>query len=150
MLRSLARAWRRRPPATIRLRLTALYGGLFLAVGVVLLAITYGLFARQLQRRGGVTGTPPRIPDPPAFLPPYQRQGFESVRAHLADALAQQRADALHELVLQSSEALGIVSVIAVALGWVMAGRVLRPLRDNTATARRLSTDNMDERINLR
>jgi signal transduction histidine kinase len=129
--------------ATIRLRLTALYGGLFLAVGVVLLAITYGLYARQLQHRGLGAGTPLRVP--PALGSPVQRQ----VRAHLTDALTQQRADALHELLRQSSEALGIVSVIAVALGWIMAGRVLRPLRDITATARRLSTETMNERINL-
>jgi signal transduction histidine kinase len=135
--------------ATIRLRLTALYGGLFLAVGVVLLAITYGLFARQLEHRGLGAGIALHGPEPPAFGAPVQRQIRESVRAHLADALAQQRADALHELLRQSSEALGIVSVVAVALGWIMAGRVLRPLRDITATARRLSTDTINERINL-
>src|SRR5919197_3156676 len=135
---------------SIRLRLTALYGGLFLAVGAVLLAITYGLFARQLERSGAGGGVPARGPVPPAFLPPAQQQTIESVREHLQRALAEQRADALHQLLQQSSEALGIVSVIAVALGWIMAGRVLRPLRDITATARRLSTDTMDERINLR
>ncbi|HEX6470743.1 MAG TPA: ATP-binding protein [Streptosporangiaceae bacterium] len=150
--RALGRAWARRPPATIRLRLTALYGGLFLAVGAVLLAITYGLFARQIERRAGpgigVSGRPPPAPAP--FLPPVERRNIDALREHLTQALAQQRADALHQLLLRSTEALGIVSVIAVALGWLMAGRVLRPLRDITATARRLSTDTMDERINLR
>src|SRR4051794_22351587 len=102
----------RRPPATIRLRLTALYGGLFLAVGFVLLAITYGLFARQLGRRGGVPARPVRVPEPPVFLPPAQRQSIDSVREHVTQALAQQRTDALHQLLQQSSEALGIVSVI--------------------------------------
>jgi signal transduction histidine kinase len=139
----LTEAWRRRPPATVRLRLTALYGGLFLLVGTVLLTITCVLFARQLQG----PGTPHRaisVPAGPPFLP-----GIEDLRKRVSDALAQQRADALRELIVQSGLALALVSVAAVALGWIVAGRVLRPLRDITATARRLSTHNLDERIAL-
>ena len=37
---------RRRP---VRLRLTLVYSGLFLAAGVVLLAVTYGLVAQSLS-----------------------------------------------------------------------------------------------------
>ncbi|MBF8189669.1 HAMP domain-containing protein [Nonomuraea sp. K274] len=135
----------RRPPATIRLRLTALYGGLFLAVGLLLLAITYGLFARALQAMGM------RFPRQSAssFSPRADVFGG-SLRDRIAEALAEQRADALSQLLIQSALALAIVSLIALALGWVVAGRVLRPLRDITATARRLSTHNLDERINLR
>jgi signal transduction histidine kinase len=132
------------PPATVRLRLTALYGGLFLGLGMILLAITYWLFAGQLQSRRPLSPlTRPNI-GPPRRV--EARETFQRVQ----DALAQQRAEALRELLVQSAVALAIVSLIAVALGWVVAGRVLRPLRDITATARRLSTHNLDERINLR
>jgi signal transduction histidine kinase len=139
----LAEAWHRRPPATVRLRLTALYGTLFLLVGTVLLAITCVLFARQMQR----PGMPHRAISLPAGQPLLP--GMPDLRAKVTEALAQQRADALRELVVQSGLALALVSVAAVALGWIVAGRVLRPLRDITATARRLSTHNLDERIAL-
>ncbi|TDE48426.1 HAMP domain-containing histidine kinase [Nonomuraea mesophila] len=132
-----------RPAATIRLRLTALYGGLFVAVGVLLLTITYGLFARQLQARG-------RVPRPETpVVPPYAGDAG-AIRERIVEALAQQRAEALSELLTQSVLALALVSVVATALGWVMAGRVLGPLREITAAARRLSTHNLGERINLR
>jgi signal transduction histidine kinase len=39
--------------------------------------------------------------------------------------------------------------VISVGLGWLMAGRVLRPLRTMTATARRISAQNLHERLAL-
>lgn len=39
--------------------------------------------------------------------------------------------------------------LVAVALGWLVAGRVLRPLSAITATARRVSQDRLDERIAL-
>ncbi|WP_165977197.1 sensor histidine kinase [Nonomuraea diastatica] len=139
---------RLRPAATIRLRLTVLYGGLFVAVGVLLLTITYGLFARQLQAPGRGTGRGVPRPDPPVLSPHANDPG--SIRERIVEALAQQRAEALSELLTQSVLALALVSIVATALGWVMAGRVLGPLRDITAAARRLSTHNLDERINLR
>jgi signal transduction histidine kinase len=39
------------------------------------------------------------------------------------------------------------MAVVSVALGWVVAGRVLRPLREMTATARAISEDNLGERL---
>ncbi len=43
------RSWLRLPRRTVRLRLTALYGALFLVSGAVLLAITYGLVVGRPQ-----------------------------------------------------------------------------------------------------
>ena len=37
--------------------------------------------------------------------------------------------------------------VVSVALGWMMAGRVLRPMREMTAAARAISEDNLSERL---
>jgi signal transduction histidine kinase len=42
---------------------------------------------------------------------------------------------------------LGEVTVVSVVAGWVVAGRVLRPLRVMTATTRRISADNLHERL---
>jgi signal transduction histidine kinase len=151
--RAFRQIWRHRPAATVRLRLTALYGGLFLAVGVTLLAITYALVARQLSRGSG-SGlgwlSSPVPPWPTAAIPAPRRQFLDQIQQRTSEALARQRSDALHQLLTQSSIALAFVSVIAVVLGWAMAGRALRPLRDITATARRLSTHNLHERIDLR
>ena len=41
------------------------------------------------------------------------------------------------------------MAVVSLGLGWVLAGRMLRPLNDITATARRLSETNLHERIAL-
>jgi signal transduction histidine kinase len=56
---------------------------------------------------------------------------------------------ALHQLLVQSLVALAIMAIVAAGLGWIVAGRVLRPIATMTATARRLSADRLDERIDL-
>ena len=48
------------------------------------------------------------------------------------------RAYILRLLVQMGGMALGLVAVVALAAGWVVAGRVLRPIADITATARRV------------
>lgn len=64
----------------------------------------------------------------------------------LSDALA---ADALSELRIQY--VLGFVGtlLLAVAVGWAVAGRALAPLTKITRTARRVSDERLDERIAL-
>ncbi len=138
------------PPPTIRLRLTLLYGTVFLITGAVLLTIGYALVRHGLDApgnlrgalhrlgltpRGSFTGRPLR-PDPR-----FARVG-ELVRAEL-------RRNALHRLVIEYVIALGAMTIVSVAAGWLLAGRALRPLRQITATARRVSGENLGERIGL-
>ena len=66
----------------------------------------------------------------------------EAVRAQL-------RGDALHRLVIEYVLALVAMTIVSVAAGWLLAGRALRPLRQITATARRVSGENLGERIGL-
>jgi signal transduction histidine kinase len=54
---------------------------------------------------------------------------------------------ALSRYLRSSVITLGEVTVVSVAAGWLVAGRVLRPLRVMTATTRRISADNLDERL---
>src|SRR5262249_12859558 len=61
---------------------------------------------------------------------------------------SQVRSDALHQLLVQSSIALG-VAVASLGLGWLVARRVLRPVTWITDTAQPLSASNLDERIDL-
>jgi signal transduction histidine kinase len=134
-----------RPSHSLRWRLTALYGGLFLLAGITMLAVLYALLSQRLPRA-------PRVNIPAIEardnLPPRVIRALSSIQP-LRSALNHQRENALHQLLTQSVIALAIVTVIAAALGWVVAGRALRPLRDITATARRLSTHNLRERIDL-
>ena len=120
---------------TLRWRLTALYGTLFFAAGVAMLTIVYVVLSRRI----------PRVPRIPVGGVAVRRE----VRQLLLAELTNQRDRALHELLIGSLIALAIVTVVAGVLGWAVAGRALRPVRDITATAQRLSTHNLDERINL-
>ncbi len=62
---------------------------------------------------------------------------------------SQQHSTDLHELLLYSALALAIMAIVSIALGWLTAGRVLRPLRTITGTARRISASNLHERLGL-
>jgi signal transduction histidine kinase len=207
-------SWPRRPRRTARLRLTALYSGLFLLTGVALAAITYVLFERATEYR---TPAIPRIPHTPAIgklqLPsPLAKtlpQQFNLVQNQLARAqiqlaqaqlrlaglpagplatqdqqlrqdqqqltqdqhqlaqsvhqlaqsvhqLAQagsvqtaQRAADSHQLLVNSGIALAVVAVLALLAGWLVAGRMLRPIRIITGTARRISSTSLHERLAL-
>ena len=58
-----------------------------------------------------------------------------------------QRISDLHQLIGESGIALGIMAIISALLGWVVAGRALRPLRTMTATAQQISEANLHERL---
>jgi signal transduction histidine kinase len=139
------------PSRTVRMRLTALYGGLFLLCGAALLAITYllaaGLPATLAGRPFRTFGPPSRGGPAPSRCP--LSLGFSRTESCLhAVALAQQAAD-LHGLLARSGIALLIMAVLSIWLGWLMAGRVLRPLQVITATTRQISEENLHERLSL-
>ena len=66
----------------------------------------------------------------------------------LAQAEAQSTA-ARHQLLMDSGIALAIMAVISIWLGWVIAGRALRPLRTITNAARDISATNLHQRLDL-
>jgi signal transduction histidine kinase len=138
---------------TVRMRLTALYGLLFLVSGVLLLALTYAIAATMLpwpgflDRRLPATIQPPTIP---VHLPVNVLSIIDNARARAAEAQAQviaQRAADLHYFLVTSGIALAAMCLASVALGWWAAGRVLRPLRTMTERARHISEDNLRERL---
>jgi signal transduction histidine kinase len=146
------------PAPTVRLRLTVLYGVVFLITGAVFLTLGYLLVRhnldaganfrevrRQLQKLGLIpaTGAPP-FSNAFRFAP-------GSPEASVAAAVrAQLRTDALHRLLVEYLLALGVMTLVSVVAGWMLAGRALRPLRKITGTARRVSGENLGERIALR
>jgi signal transduction histidine kinase len=123
-----------------RLYLTAVYGGLFLASGTGLLGLTYWLADSRFPVTGRRSGTGAGGPG----LPPGQQRA--AALAAQAQAIAE-RAAALHSLLAMSGIALAVMTVISVGLGWLVAGRMLRPLQMITATARRISARNLHERL---
>jgi signal transduction histidine kinase len=139
------------PAPTIRLRMTALYGLVFLVTGAVLLTIGYELVRHNLNGSGHYRNELRQL----GLLPPSlfgQRPAFGpgSTALRIADAVrAQLRSDALNRLLAEYVVALGAMTITSVAAGWLLAGRALRPLRRITATARRVSGENLGERIAL-
>ncbi|MGH2882335.1 MAG: two-component sensor histidine kinase, partial [Solirubrobacteraceae bacterium] len=69
------------------------------------------------------------------------------VRQALRGQAVLQHASDLHHLLIWSAIALAIMAVISIALGWLVAGRVLSPLRAMTTTARQISERNLHERL---
>ena len=129
---------------SVRLRLTLLFGGLFLAAGAALLGITYGLVSHAtngiiVAGQAGGSGL-----TAPAALPGPQQAGVQA-----AQYASQARTAEDNALLLYSGIALGIMAVVSVALGWFTAGHALRPLRRITAAARRISATNLHERLAL-
>jgi len=133
------------PRRTVRLRLTALYGVLFLVSGAVLLAISGGVLVGRssTQAAGAQNGQAPQ-----SALARAHAQ-IDQLRQQLADQRALAPGGLSHNLLIAGAIALGIMTVVAVLLGWVIAGRALRPLRAITTATRRISADNLDKRLAL-
>ncbi|HEX6360997.1 sensor histidine kinase [Actinophytocola sp.] len=131
---------------TVRLRLTLMYGGLFLLCGAGLLAGTYFPVRHQVTSSKVRMFELPQPPTPPAPLPSPPRQPFleAAERALVAD-----RENVLHQLLVQSVIALAIMMVLALALGSFVAGRILRRLHTITTTERDISATNLHRRLAL-
>jgi two-component system sensor histidine kinase VanS len=142
------------PARTVRLRLTLLYSGLFLVSGAVLLAITYILVRRSSRPDLIIPGGGPQGPAGPRALkealanPDVARYVRHVAEQQYARALHLHTED-LHQLLIRSGIALAIMTVASLALGWLVAGRVLRPLRTMTASTRQISERNLHERLAL-
>ena len=132
---------------TVRMRLTVLYGGLFLVCGAALLAITYVLVAHATVRTGYVR-TVVRSGGG-SHLRPVHGSRYSIGESVVASAVRGQRISDLHQLLIWSGIALALMAVIASALGWIVAGRVLRPLRTITTTTREISAKNLHRRLAL-
>jgi signal transduction histidine kinase len=125
----------------VRVRLTVLYAAAFLAAGVVLVAVTYWLVSQSLSqpiehRQELGAHRPVTVAD-------------LGVMETAREAVEAYRSEALSSLLTWSLLALAGALVLAVALGWVLAGRALRPLRHVTETANRVADRSLHERIAL-
>jgi two-component system sensor histidine kinase VanS len=143
---------RRRRRLTIRARLTLSYAGLMTGCAAVLITIVY-FYMRYVPNyqiietqtlgpgngepsgTGGSTGLTPVSPTSPT------RDGV-SVQIRTV-------ADFLDNLLIASVMALVLLAVVGGAVGWVVAGRIIRPLAVINAAAARASAGALDHRIDL-
>lgn len=155
---------------SLRVRLTLLTSGVFLVVGAALMTVTYFLVGATLPREtpaealhrqqvlvckaqqvaaaaapATVDGKPVKQPDVEA-----ETQFCRSVFQQAADlGTTSERATTLHHLVEYSALGLGVMTLVAAAAAWVLAGRALRPLRQITDAASRASRATLGERLYL-
>jgi len=128
------RGWR----PTLRLRLTVLYGAVILAVGALLLALAVVLVSRAFA-------SGPQAPDA-VFVGEVRGRRVLFNPRDIEVALEQAAREDLLEKGM-----LGLLLLVAAGVigGYFVAGRALQPLSQVTATARRLSTETLDQRIAL-
>jgi signal transduction histidine kinase len=140
-------------PWTIRTRLSLLYAGAFFVAGVALIVAIYLYLGQVLDRQfvvrlgteisaPGVPGSPPLAP---GDLPPPMREEIGEVNLLIRQA----RLNTLDTMLVVSLALVGILTIIAGVIGWIVAGQALQPLREITATARRVADRSLHERIAL-
>ncbi|MFF4805234.1 sensor histidine kinase [Streptomyces sp. NPDC049541] len=135
---------------TIRIRLTLLYGGMFLIAGILLLSIIYLLAAQALHEGSGqafsVSGN---FDITSTTCPAVNSAPLSEVSSILKQCDAIQRQHALDDLLSRSLLALLGLAIIAFAFGYAMAGRVLSPLGRILRTARAVAGSDLSRRIEL-
>lgn len=133
-----ARAVRLRRRLTIRARLTFSYAGMITGSGAVLIAVVY-LYMRFVPSY--------RISPVPA----RELEGFEAFRDTRPAAAIQVSTveDFLDNLLMASVAALVLLALVGGTVGWVVAGRIIRPLKVINVAAGRASSGALDHRIRL-
>ncbi|WP_243719060.1 HAMP domain-containing sensor histidine kinase [Actinomadura sp. KC06] len=140
------------PRLSVRTRLTLVYGSLYLVSSAALVAVTYLLTVRTMDQRLTMTGddvSPATFTRLRNLASGGDVSALMELKAEANRRVAEQKRDVLEQLLQSSLITMLVLGVLAVAIGYVVAGRMLRPLHTVTATARRLSESNLHERIAL-
>jgi signal transduction histidine kinase len=150
----------RRARLTVRARLTLIYTGLFTLCGAIIIAVSYILVAQL-----GVVQQPGASSSPGGLSASYvalckkaylsgDKEFLGSSRCPasvLAGLGAQQQHDLTLTRLLQYSLITMVVAVsISAILGWILAGRALRPVHRISAAARAASEHNLSARVAMR
>jgi signal transduction histidine kinase len=138
-----------------RSRLTLLYTALFALGGATLVLVTYLLVAHTLHTPAS-TALPPTVQaaidqcikvggSDPVAMDKCTKLYANGVQSG-AEA---QRTITLQDLLIYSLVGLAAVTLLAAGAGWMVAGRILRPVHQLTAAARAASEQNLSHRIAL-
>jgi signal transduction histidine kinase len=164
----------RLPRPSIRLRLTAWYATIFLAMGIVLLAVSYAVVRHEFRDESGKVhvaveevaptksgsaiqrvrvriqpGLPQENTSPVRTLTADERAAYVRARNAYTAEIRSANDRALRHVLLAFGGALLLVTLASVIAGWIVAGRALRPISAITATARSISDRTLDARIAL-
>lgn len=133
------------PGTPLRLRLTLGYGVLSIASGAVLLLITYALMARSQRSEVRL------VPDPmdPMARPVSPDDPMYNQGPRIPIRVLQESQEGLYRMLLLAGLALAIMALLSIVLGWLIAGRVLRPVRTMTETLRQISARTLHERLGV-
>jgi signal transduction histidine kinase len=143
----------RRARLTVRARLTLLYTGLFAVGGAIVVAVSYILVARlepQGQNQQAPASFLARCRSEQLSPHPNDRLLAKCTAYFQLQGARHQRDVTISHLLQYSLITLAVVLALAAILGWIAAGRVLRPLHRITAAARAASERNLSARIALR
>jgi signal transduction histidine kinase len=123
---------------TLRVRLALLYAALFCVSAVALAAVAVIFRPDFLAGTGSSAAA-----RTPGQLPHCCRQGqsIAAITGTVAHDMSQNPAGAAM---------VAVMAVLAVGVGWLVAGRLVRPLRAITASARDISASNLHRRLGLR
>lgn len=152
----------RRPWRSIRARIAIACAALFLTVGGILIGATYGIVGHISEQNVGkiaLTGKADlklytachgahangSIAQDPAFA----KKCRQALKTGFKAGAARQQGSDQREFLAYSLAGLGVTTLLAGGLGWVVGGRVLRPLRAITEAARSASQENLDQRLAL-
>lgn len=128
--------FRRPKHLSIRVRLTLTYAGLVTAAGVVLIALVY-FYTRYVTLNieiGGPVGDT-------AAVPASQTSEVTQVDTNLFDLLS--------SIMRSAVGALALLVVLSGTVGWILAGRMLRPLSSMNAAAKRAASGDLSQRLAL-
>ncbi|MCP2328332.1 signal transduction histidine kinase [Hamadaea flava] len=141
---------------TIRLRLTLAFAVLLLGTCATVLAINDALLYNSLYAQISGPSQEQSQPKPTSAPQNDFSDDLADKDARKAQALAVQqalvtelRAGALRSAAGPSAIALAVAGLLGLGICWLVAGRMLRPLRTLTAATRRISQDRLHERIAL-
>ena len=125
----------RTPGASVRLRLTLSYAGFLMLAGLLLLTVVWVFLLRYV----------PDQPDPPPLagsgVPPQD----------LGDAVLQgpSRRDLLAAFVPRATEVMVFLLIFGLLGGWILAGRMLAPVKRITETTRLAGIGSLSHRVRL-
>jgi len=115
----------RKPGVSVRLKLTFSYAGFLMLAGALLLATVWVFLLRY-------------VPDHSISL----RPGVGGLERFFPD-----RSDLQRAFVPRAAEAMGLLLVLGLVGGWLLAGRMLAPLGRITAATRKVASGSLSHRI---
>ena len=135
--------------ASIRVRLTVVYAVLLLGTCTVLVGLNYAMLYQSLYTNIQAPSADEMAAWAAQAGPnPQTEEKIQSFQQQQA-TIARLRTETLLSTAGRSAIGLAVTALLGLGISWIVAGRMLRPLRSLTAATRRISQDRLHERIAL-